>query len=422
VSDEIRFILASQEIKRNIRYDISMSIFTVPAAFSMDFGTRRSVAEIAYAFPPNTPFQVFCGENPLFTGFTDGFHLSCDKSGSRCNFIGRDVFGKLVKNEVPFDIHVAGKTYYDLFVYVLEQNGIVNPTILGSNVTNRQVQMNRDSSTTIITTTDSSGNLQQIVVPKAGVNSGKSFNPSPRGNASRYELKFDDTKTVLDLKPKTSVSEINGQAVAKTGQSWFEFLKSYFDKAGLFVWGGARGEYIISQPDITQSPSYRLLRLYSGGQNNVVSGELTVDYTNIHAFCNTYGRTGSARSGRLLLKANAFNEEAIALGYNDILSAKDGKVSNQRQAKALAHRKLAEERRKGIHAEYVVRGHKTTLIGGGAGVWVPDTCVELVDDEFELNGVWYISGVRYTRDSKGGTFTHLSLLRPQDCLFSGQLE
>jgi prophage tail gpP-like protein len=419
-SDDMRFVFAGQEIKRNMRYEIEMSIFKIPSAFSMDFGTRRTVGEFAQAYPPNTPFQLFCGENPLFTGRTDGFHLSSNSSGSRANFIGRDVLGRLEKNQVPFEIHVTGKTYYQLLEFALEQNGITNPTIMGDNVSNRKVQTNRDSSTTIVTTVDSSGNLQQIVVPKAGLNTGGSkFNVSPKGT-TRYEVHVDETTNILTLQPKTSMSEINAQAVAKTGQSWLQFLRDYYTKAGLFLWGGARGEFILAQPDIHQKPIYRLLRLFSGNENNIIEGELNVNYTEIHAYCKTYGRSGSAKSGRLLLQAQAKNDEAIALGYDDILSAQDGKVGNLKQAKDLAQRKLSEERRKGIYAKYKVKGHKTKLIDGGTAVWVPDTCVELVDDEFQINGVWYISGVHHSRDAKGGTTTELTLHRPSDLVFTSQ--
>ena len=415
----VRVILAGQEVKFHERYDVRCEIFTQPAGFSLDFATSEPVYKFAEAYPPNTPFQLKLGDNPLMTGTTDGFETTAGSNGSSVTLFGRDPLAALIRSQVPSDIHLSGKTYLGLLEFALEKVGITNPTILGSNEANRKVITGFTSSTTVGVFSPNTNDGNGIEISRgfsAGTSGASRFNPNPRGGANRFGIEY-DTDFSLDaavLAPKTSVSEVNGQVTARVGDTWFEFLTSYYNKAGLFLWCGARGEFILSRPDIKQTPIYRLVR--KKGVSNIENGSFKFDTTDRSAFSSTYGRTGGTKTGRLTFKGGSFDQEMLDFGFTNLLSASDGKISSQSHAEDLAVRKISEQRRKGVNISYEVTGHEIKGIGGGTYKWCPDTMVEVEDEDMGLFGAFYVGGVNYSC-SNSGEMTKLTVYRAQDLLF-----
>ena len=92
-------------------------------------------------------------------------------------------------------------------------------------------------------------------------------------------------------------------------------------------------------------------------------------------------------------------------------------IQNIAEAKTLAWRMRADDRREGYNVTYVVSGHTVPALSGrGANdraVWCCDTIVDVIDDEYGIQGPMYLEGVQFQRDG-GGTRTTLSLIDPAD--------
>ena len=107
----------------------------------------------------------------------------------------------------------------------------------------------------------------------------------------------------------------------------------------------------------------------------------------------------------------------VALGFDRPKVIRDAKCANAAQGEYLARRTIAEANRAGINYTCTVAGHTfPTLRTGERAVWTPDTVVYVQDDEFDIEGPWYVEQVGFRRQPQ--TTTELTLLRIQDLIFA----
>jgi prophage tail gpP-like protein len=218
---------------------------------------------------------------------------------------------------------------------------------------------------------------------------------------------------------QSSKGPVAKQLKAKIGERWYEFVKRQLDRAGLFLWCGGQGEFILTAPNANQAPIYRILRRRGQTRNevNVISARFRNATSQRFSECKIYGRGGGKKFGRTKVSGIFVDEEMTALGLKRPLVLHDDNVTNEEQAVFYARRKIAESIRNGWNLTYTVAGHTIpSLQTGQRAVWAPDTIVTIDDDEFGLSDNYYIEKVTFRRNP--ATTTELTLLRPDSLVFA----
>lgn len=395
VNDEVvRLKLAGEEVPIASRYTVAAGVLDVPAAYTMTIGHSGIVADLAAAFPPFTPFELWIGDVKIQSGETDGFSLA-GSAGSEITLMGRDVLAPLVDTEINSERTFAEKTFRQLAETALEESGIDAPLISEDNIANRKA----------ITGVESVKELAPVRTEEASTPAGQ----------------------------QTGKTKITYKSIkAEVGTTWFDFLIEQLRRAGLFIWAAVDGSFVLTRPQVS-TPIYRILRRRTtldepGAVTVLGQPSFTHDTTKRFTECQVFGRAGGGKQGRGKVTARHFDDDMIALMNPDPADranggkrrkphiVKDDKVRTVAQAAFLARRKIAESRRAGWSLSYKVVGHTAPAIGGGRAIWQPDTVVEVVDDELGVEGPMYVESVTFSRTPE--TTTEIKLLRIEDLIFA----
>lgn len=377
---DITLSIAGQEIRYVQKYEVEYGIFTQPGTFSVVVGWSQSAGKLIENVRPYMPFKLNVGGKPAFSGRLDSI-LVREGEGTEVHLTGRDNIGDLFRYKIDRDMHFSKSTYVGLLNDVLEYIGISPRVILGdaTEMANKRIGM----------------------------------------PVRRYGIALDPDTDQFEI--KESISTINSSISAKLGDTFFSFLKAYFDRTNLFLWSGTDNEFVLSRPNVKQDPIYSLLRgrdLDSlRNRANCKLVEYKNDITDRHAFINTNVRTGTARAGRTSIIGSVTDDEILALGLKNFRAVRDKKTNNAKQAEDMGKRILAEERRKGHRLIYVTAGHRTKSTTGAEVVYAPDTMVKVLDEELNFNKNFYIESVKYTRNIGSGTSTQLTLIDPAYMVF-----
>lgn len=389
--DPVRLKLAGQEVPIAQRYTVRCGVLEVPAQFEMTVGHGGNVVAITTEYPPGTPFELLIGNKRIQVGETDGYTVNSDETTVTIH--GRDLLARIHDFEIEDEATFAEKTYAELVKRGLKAVGLGDKTLTADNAANRKAITGKDA----------------VQLEKKTV--------------------ADQTETGVVGGDKETV-EVTRTIKGEVGQTWLEFFLPRFRKAGLFMWSTHDGDFVLSQPNGAQKPNARIIRR-RGSQNNansVIGCTFKNDTKPRHSVYRVCGRSGGGKHGRATFLEVFYDEEMVARLNPDpakrknggeirkTLTIKDPHCTTPAQAKLLARRKCAEERRAGWELHYKVAGHSTPAIGGGRVVWQPDTTVEVVDDELGVHGVMYVESVAFSRTPD--TLTELHLLRIDDLVFA----
>jgi prophage tail gpP-like protein len=368
-------------------YDVACSVLTQPAAFTVALatGNPKRVPEIIKRYQPNTTFKLSIGNVPQQMGRIDRVSVKSGVNGTSINISGRDLLAPLHDTYIEDEKSYADATYASLVRAFLAEVGLDKQILLASNAANRKMTtgapvISRSEPTEDVTTED-----------------------------------------IVDLVLQDTGAGGNGTAVvhrtlrARLGLRRYEFLKKELDKAGLFLWCTARGDFVLSAPNPRQEPAYYIYR-HVGLSSSVIDAEFTNDTTSRYTECIVIGRGPGKKRGRSKALGQAVDPEMKSYGFVRPLTKREKSVADHRQADTIALRKLAEGRRRGWKLAYTVAGHSTPAIGGGRAVWAPDTVVTVHDELFGVFGNFWISDVRHTRGPDGSR-SHINLVRLTDLLF-----
>lgn len=387
IDDRVRLELGGQEVLIAESYEVSASILSQPARFSLRLGHGDVAKKIIQAYPVNTPFRLSIGNVLQQSGRTDGYHLDQSVGATEVTIFGRDALAPVHDGEVEAEMSFTDDTYASLVRKALDAVGLNGAALKASADADRKLRTGVPVESHAQPTTDPSA---------------------------------------------LAVGRVQRAIQCRIGEPWFHFVRRYLDRAGLFLWGAADGSAILSAPNINQAPAYRILRRRGQTRNdvNVTRASLVADYSKRHTTITVYARSGGRKYGRAKAEGAVVDEEMVndpiqnangewvSVGIkNRNRSARDANVHTVEQAEFLANRLLAEERRESWRLEYTLAGHTTPSLvnGGGRAVWTPDTLVEVVDDEFGLNDTYWIESVEHRRAPQ--TETTIRLLRRKDCLF-----
>lgn len=392
-NDTMSLRLANDEIKICEDYEVKVSILQQPAAFTLRLGWSGTAAEILRKYPPRTPFELWCGNVCLQSGFI----YSRGQPGAQYTQIelkGRDYLSVLFDDDVQAEYTFTDKTYYALTRKVLNIAGLKED--LGDGQGGR---------TRFVLYDNNDNNRQVLTSVKAKPKNGKQ----------------------LIQQIETGATSGQGQLVYQTpkadiGVSWFQFLQEQYKLKGLFLWATGTGNFVLAYPRADMEPSYKIFR--ARGQlietGNIKDVRFQDDTTQRHSACIVYGRGGHGKDGRGQIQGFWVDTEMTGYGFNNVRVVNDHDCHTNEEAEFAARRFIAEERRAGWQLEYTVAGHrKPNAQGTGIATWSPDTTVQVDDQELNIHGKFFIESVTYRR--KPETTTTFTLMRPEDLQFADGL-
>jgi hypothetical protein len=427
--DSIGLVLNGERILTSESWEHTESVLSQPSAFSLrlgsgarsDFGGTVN-REILQRYPKGTTFQLYIGNVLQATGRTDGVSLEQSDGGpAEITIRGRDALARLHDTSVKAVVGVKVATYPDLVWYALQQVALapqgsaIDPDILTvDNTANRKLK---------------AGVPVNAVLPHRTV-----------------EQILEDTGLgASGIGPNVGV--VQTTPLAKLNETWHQFLRRYLDRAGLMLWAGAKGNFVLGSPNGNQTPTYTLFRPSVSAPNaggNIRGCSWQDDASHRHTEAIVYGRGGGKVVGRVKSKGGFADQEMVDAGYAKGFDGKPGgpgqplvfrdvNVHSGAEASYFARRKLAEERRAGWRLEYRIAGLTLpatgaarfgAIYGGGAqpgasprAVITPDTVVSVNDQELGIEGDFYVETC--VRQRNPYTTTTVRLMRKEDLVFGG---
>lgn len=392
IQDRIRLVLGGDEVVIAEAWDVQESVLSQPCAWAIETGWGDVAADLLKRYPPNTPFQLYVADAKQYTGKLDsrGAHQP-PGSGTTIRFRGRDALGPLESSDVVAELDIAGATYPRIVWKALQLVGLAPkeqadpppPNTPGailqySNAANRSIK---------------SGVKIAEILPVIVVEEFLAGELSIGGESS-------------------------GQCRAKVGQSWHAFVRHYLDRAGLFLWADADGNFILSAPNVNQKAAYQIVRRRGRNKSNVVAMSFEDDTSRRHTDYTIYSRGGGKKHGAAKAKGSFVDSEMVDYGFSYPGCIRDSFVQSSAEAAYLARRKLAEERRSGWKLSYVISGNRLQVYGGSeTAIVTTDTIVHVDDEELGLDGDFYVESIRRRRGPQ--TTTEIHLMRKEDIIFGG---
>ena len=380
LDDRVRLYLGGHEIPITESYEVSRSILTQPSTFSARLGWGGVVADLLSVLIPGTPFELRINDAPLFTGVLDDIDASGEVGATEITIYGRDSLAPMHDAFVEQEKDYSDSTYAELVDAAFDATLDRTFSVVYSNASNRKL-------------------VTKISIPEAAP-----ATPAPGETPDPGALATKSAKRALK---------------SHIGERWYEFVKRELDRAGLFLWAGADGVFILSAPKTDQPAAYRILRRRGQTRNavSVISMHFRNHTSGRYSEAILHARGGGKKAGRSRIKGDATDAEMSDYGFKRPLVLTDSNITNADQAAFYARRKLAETRRLGWSLVYTVAGHTipSLLESGKRATWSPDTMVEVDDQELGVKGTFYIEKVVYKRGP--ATTCELTLSRVADMVF-----
>lgn len=393
VDDEVVLTVGAKSVAFAESYEVHRSVFSQPSAYSIRTGSGETAATLANSFQPGQQFQLSIGGNLNQTGLLEDIEIDESVGASEVTFRGRDWMALLQEGMVDAEKTFANATYLDLVKYAMQSAGLGNNRLLvKSNLANRKLQ------TGIPIQELQHFTVEQLLDGVLGQG----------GNG-------------------VNVGVFQQQIKSNIGESLHAFVRRYLDRAGLVFFCAADGSFVVTVINVHQTPAFAIERTGLTDTRATVNVEHAT-YQNFtahrHSEVRVYGRGGGRKGGHAKMKA-AFEDAEIKdlYGLHKVMVIHDNHIKSDGQALYLARRRICDERRAGYQLTYVVTGHTTqSLIGGARATWAPDTVVTVRDDILGISGNFYLEACEYKRDEGSGTTTTLHLNRTSDLLFGEPID
>ncbi len=461
LDDRVRLVFNGSDTYVFESYTVRCSILQQPAIFSIKLGPREwaqrgdqttTLAGMMRAYPPNTPFQLFIGQYPQFTGYTDGYEGEYDGNGSGITLMGRDVLARLHDADVEADQTFKSMTYVQLVRYALAEVGLGDRILIADNEANTEIRAG-------VGVTHTPGASSASSSSSAGGSStgdastiGKAADRGAAGGAASAVVGLEPVvRDILAGAGRGAATDVfsGGAALeggfrgaagdapnvggsgaggggggtggytitAKMGERWLEFLQKHLEKAGLFLWSDFEGNIVLSTPNGEQDATYHFVRQLGQAQNQgkILGGRIVNNTTKRFAYVQIFARGNGKKLGRGKLNGAFIDDEMVAYGYKRARTFRDANCLSELQAQKYARHKIGEANRASWNVTYTMRGHWAFTPDGGRAVLAPDTVAQVDDEELGISGELYIETVEF----RGGaaTTTTVTMMRPGDLTF-----
>ena len=370
----VELLLAGDRVLLAERYQAKLAFLTQPAAFSLTLGTGGDLAALIADTLPNDKFQLRVDGRTVMTGFLDG--VSSRGTTGVLTVEGRDALAPLHDACLLQEQSFKDDTYAALARKVMDAVGLQATKLVFSNRANRQAIAGHDPQ---------------------------------RGSGRNVES--------LQIGSGAAGGAIKKHIQSQLGEKAYEFLKRHFDRAGLFLWAAANGDYILSEPNPNQRPLFRIQR--SAGSlpefSNIVDHSFENRTAGRFSEIRVYTRGETKKAGRSKSVSGVVDSEMVGWGFNRPMVLRDVDADTPAKAEFMARRKMAESRRAGWKLAYTVSGHVTGSTLGGNATWAPDTLVEVDDKRLGIADTFWIEAVTFSGAPQATT--QLDLMRPKDLIF-----
>lgn len=365
------------------RYEVRLGIFDQPSSFSFQVGDGNTASTILSKYPKGTPFQLLVNDQPQFSGYTDGYEAGDEGGPTEIEFLGRDVLAAICDTEIEKEESFEANTHLELVrlaiarVKLLKPFELDAPSVISSNSANRR----RLTGT----------------------------------NVSAFE---DDSEAAL-LQTAGSTGDTYKVLRTRLGEKLVNLTRRHLDAAGLFMWASAAGDIVVGVPNHKQPALWRLVRQRGDRPtSNVLGSRLRDSYKERFSEVVIFGKTTGHKYARTTIHGAYTDDELVNAGITKIRVLRDVNVTSIAHAEHIAKRELAASRRHAFHFTYTVSGHSAPCLltnGQTRAVFAPDTVVEVVDEEYGINGPMWIEQVVHRRNPY--TSTTITMLSPDTLIF-----
>lgn len=246
-------------------------------------------------------------------------------------------------------------------------------------------------------------------------------------------------------------------------ESVYEFASRISQRFGLWIWSSSNGEKLImSEPDFTSEPLYKLIR-NANGTTNVLEGSVKYSASHQPTHIIADGYAGGGEFGKSRIKIIMENT-AVRLGKpgggffgdinddgakfaipelekylnsgakvisgpsfpaaNSLIAARprvlylhDDESQTIEHLENFVRREMALLQKGSLEVNYTVEGHGQ-ITDEGFTPWTVDTVVEVDDEVAGLREKLYVLGRSFNKSRANGTTTHLDLIRLNTLVFS----
>lgn len=342
---------------RALRYwsDFSLdSDFLTPAdAWSFSFGSDAEWDRVKDVVLPDARVTVTLDGATQCTGWIDSVTAS-GESSTQITVNGRDILKPLVDSNVHPDTAIKSVTVTQLVEAVVDQIYNDNtPVIFSDNEANRKLLTGKSVS-------------------------GKSKNASHQ-------------KLVEYCRPQAN-------------EGAFDFLSRNLRRFGLWLWGTADGNIVVSSPCYSQPASYVISRLRGDKTVQVKSASYTRDKTSVPSRVFVRGKAGGKEFAKGQCKG-AYVETGLRL-YKPMYVVHDNAQSDA-ECEAFARQEMSEKLRNSEVYECTLAGVSDPITGA---VYAVDTIAKVQDEVLGVFQDMWVASRTFKRSSAGATTTTLKLL------------
>jgi prophage tail gpP-like protein len=200
------------------------------------------------------------------------------------------------------------------------------------------------------------------------------------------------------------------------GETRWDFLDRHARRNGLLMSMSPEGKLLLCGMHYEQEPSYRLVRRISDGrENNIISGGVRDDISNVYGAVTVYGRAKGKDKSRSPFKGYAETKpgEPFYLPFQTSKVVRDNSIKTKEDAQHRAEYELALSKQGARAAEYSVFGHSQNGV-----IWAPDTIVQVDDDVAGIHGPMYVTARTFSRSNRQIPQTSLKLVDPGSIVLS----
>jgi prophage tail gpP-like protein len=194
----------------------------------------------------------------------------------------------------------------------------------------------------------------------------------------------------------------------QSGETVWEFLDRSAKRNGLLMSFTPDGKLLFCGLHYDQAPSYRIIRrINDGSQNNVVSGSVSLDISNVYSDVIVYGRAKGKDKARSKFKGHAVTaaNEPSYVPFPKTLVVRDNSIRSQEDAQRRAEYELARSKQGALVLSYQLMGHSQNGL-----VFSTDTVAEVDDEVTGIRGCFYVTARDLTRSNNQGPRTSLNLV------------
>ena len=188
------------------------------------------------------------------------------------------------------------------------------------------------------------------------------------------------------------------------GETAWQALSKIAYKAGLHVWLEADGTLVIGGADYSSPPVATLCHSKYDNRRNIQSIQIEYNTENRYSEVTFLGQshTRFADSSKHDLKW-VYKDETMTLYKPKTVVI--GDAENLEQLKVQAKKMLSDWRLEGFSLTITVADHKTQ----DGVLWQPGQRVHVIDEDQQIDAIFFLMGRRFFLNRNGGTLTELRL-------------